>query len=514
MLTFLLAALLAPAQLAGPVGPAEQREITKRVHALLLGRNFVALQKEIDGLLASRRMNADGRRVLEVVLEDVGGERDIWEPLKAWLSSPQASHAAFVLEGAYHIKEAWRARGSGYSHTVSAHGSEQFERMLKLAHASLEKAWRMQPRDPLAPALLIQTATGLGLAEQEMETWFARAVEADPLAYAAYGRKLTYLLPKWRGSEQKAAAYADLCDRKAPPGSRAYTVKLVNYQELAWRTRDQKAFLEAPAVRADVDRLLARWLADFPNSPEAHLFAARMALSRSDRNAGRASLDRALALDPNHEGALLESGQLRHREKDYAGAARELERLTNLDPDNAVAQLWLGYGAETRQLDTALAHYDKAVSLDPTNALAWAARGAARTKRKLFEQAIADLNRAIEIDDTRARPYYDRGFANFSLARTTEAQADFKEAVRLADGLSDAEIQYAREQLRHLEGNARSYYQRAIEHWNEGRYTEAESDFREAIRIADGLTADELQFARQSARQLARYRKRTETDVN
>src|SRR5579884_288521 len=67
---------------------------------------------------------------------------------------------ALVLEGEYHINEAWKARGSGFANTVSAQGWQGFNDHLATARTKLTQAWELHPEWPLAPALMEYVSLG------------------------------------------------------------------------------------------------------------------------------------------------------------------------------------------------------------------------------------------------------------------------------------------------------------------------------------------------------------------
>lgn len=103
---------------------------------------------------------------------------------------------------------------------------------------------------------------------------------------------------------------------------------------------------------------------------------------------------------------------------------------------------------------------DKAIALEPDNALAYASRGAAYLSLGNPERALEDLNKAIELDPNLALAYANRGNANWNLDRFRDAFRDFDKAVELDPKLALAH--YNR-------GNAyaaRGAYQRAVDSYN------------------------------------------------
>src|SRR5437870_530275 len=86
-----------------------------------------------------------------------------------------------------------------------------------------------------------------------------------------------------------------------------------------------------------------------------------------------------------------------------------IEACTHLlrqEPSNAVAYYARGNGyLEMYELDLALVDFSKAIELDPKYADAYIGRGLSQRE---LDKAMVDFNRAIELDPTNARAYYHR----------------------------------------------------------------------------------------------------------
>ena len=86
--------------------------------------------------------------------------------------------------------------------------------------------------------------------------------------------------------------------------------------------------------------------------------------------------------------------------------------------------------------------FDKAIELNPNNALAYFGRGTVYSELKQHERALADFNKSIELDANYTDAYNNRGNVYFALENFDAALKDFDEAVRLNP--NDAEILYNR----------------------------------------------------------------------
>jgi hypothetical protein len=106
---------------------------------------------------------------------------------------------ALVLEGEYHVKEAWKARGGGYAGTVTSQGWQGFHEHSAAARKCFTEAWTLHPEWPLAASRMVYVAMGDADAE-EMRLWFDRAVTAQIDDAGAWSNLRWGLRPRWHGS--------------------------------------------------------------------------------------------------------------------------------------------------------------------------------------------------------------------------------------------------------------------------------------------------------------------------
>jgi tetratricopeptide (TPR) repeat protein len=84
-----------------------------------------------------------------------------------------------------------------------------------------------------------------------------------------------------------------------------------------------------------------------------------------------------------------------------------------------------------REIDHAIADYDKAIEIKPDYAPAYYNRGIAHFEQGDLVLAIADYDKAIEIDRDDPDTYDSRGFAYADLRDYERAIADFDQAIAL-----------------------------------------------------------------------------------
>ena len=120
-------------------------------------------------------------------------------------AGPAYQWLALVLDGERHIIEAWRARGGGYSDSVTKEGWKGFNENLAAARAALTNAWKLQPGFPLAPCRMIYVSLGDSDID-EMRVWFDRTVAAQIDCPRAWKDLRWGLRPRWYGSEKAILA--------------------------------------------------------------------------------------------------------------------------------------------------------------------------------------------------------------------------------------------------------------------------------------------------------------------
>lgn len=84
-----------------------------------------------------------------------------------------------------------------------------------------------------------------------------------------------------------------------------------------------------------------------------------------------------------------------------------------------------------RQLDEAIADYNKAIQLNPEFALAYYGRGSAYNEKGEFVRAIADADRVIEINPQDPEAYANRGSAYVAKGDKDQAIADYRKALQI-----------------------------------------------------------------------------------
>jgi tetratricopeptide (TPR) repeat protein len=117
-----------------------------------------------------------------------------------------------LLKGCFYTEYAEFARW----YAPEADGPESLGKLMvgrsATAAKALKSAYEMDPADPQAATMMLQTMLEIG-DRPEMEKWFQRAMGADPDNLEACRNKLSYLEPKWRGSPEQMLEFARECKK-------------------------------------------------------------------------------------------------------------------------------------------------------------------------------------------------------------------------------------------------------------------------------------------------------------
>jgi tetratricopeptide (TPR) repeat protein len=120
---------------------------------------------------------------------------------------------------------------------------------------------------------------------------------------------------------------------------------------------------------------------------------------------------------------------------DYKGALRLYDDVIRINPKFELA--WANRGGALRNLhrpDEALASFNKALELDPSDAWTYHQRGELSADRGDYAGAIDDYDKAIGINPTYQLTYSAKGFALYQMKRYDDAVQVFDKALELKPG--------------------------------------------------------------------------------
>lgn len=117
----------------------------------------------------------------------------------------------------------------------------------------------------------------------------------------------------------------------------------------------------------------------------------------------------------------------------------------------------------------ALEYLDRAIEIDPQNALAYNNRGVAHFNQTRYNVAIGDYSKALALDPDYADAFHNRGVAHYELAQYENAVADFNEVIRLTPKRAEA------------------FLNRGLAYKKTWRLKEAMADYNHALQLNPAL---------------------------
>ena len=395
---------------------------------------FEDLENYINLLAARKSYTVDGTRVLEYLYQYVGKRIHDSDMLDKWCAKEPSHYSAFIFRGNYYIVQAWKHRGSDLGYTVTEEGRRLFTENLLLAEKDFNKAYSMNPADPNSAASMITVYKGLRRYEEEMDTWFKRAIEADPVAYYAYAKKQDFLRPKWGGTKEKDFAFAEYCDKNAPPKSVVHEIMLDYLMEKArWERKDFSKYYNDPGIKKIIDDVVQRTLKNFPDSASIRSKLAEIETSKG-----------------NYEKAVELYTEILEKDQGNPGALHMRAKL---------------YAVNLGKLDLAESDINRSLESDPEGPDIFDDMAMIAYISSNYEKAIEYYTRAIERKPKYKQFYLLRGSAKISAYQDySSAVEDFKNALRL-DPLLTTAYRLTAQCLQKLNQpeEAKKYYQMALD---------------------------------------------------
>jgi tetratricopeptide (TPR) repeat protein len=163
----------------------------------------------------------------------------------------------------------------------------------------------------------------------------------------------------------------------------------------------------------------------YPNDARLAVFSAQLAFLLNRRDDMRASLARAVALDPDDPEVLLASGGVKAAiDSDIEGALADMRRAAAIAPGNA--SVWNGIGLVESERDATLeaeAAFRRAIAEDPDDPVAYANLAIHILDQNRVDEAGALIDRAFELDPAFHAGYVHRGRYLLQKGRGDEAIA-------------------------------------------------------------------------------------------
>jgi tetratricopeptide (TPR) repeat protein len=174
----------------------------------------------------------------------------------------------------------------------------------------------------------------------------------------------------------------------------------------------------------------------YPKSQRAWITFAGIHTARNEAEAARASLKKAVELDPTFYLPYTNLGfsYLFSEPKDFVKAKKYMKKVVKLNPEKDTLYINLGdtYRAN-QELEKAREAYTKATKLDPTNGIAFLKKGHINSFLGNFDEARTDYQQGITVAQDQQKPTY----ANYK-AFTYLHEGDAKSAIHALQKIFDS----------------------------------------------------------------------------
>ena len=157
----------------------------------------------------------------------------------------------------------------------------------------------------------------------------------------------------------------NIADSREPVVQRGTDQVLPQIPPQALTMFEQAISIMASGDFVDAELRLKEFLLQYPAYPGAHVNLAIIHAQNGNRQAAQASIDAALALNPNHAPALNQLGMLLRRNGNFLEAEAAYLKAVTVSPDYALAHYNLGVLNELylQRLEVALKHFETYQSL-------------------------------------------------------------------------------------------------------------------------------------------------------
>jgi len=298
------------------------------------------------------------------------------------------------------------------------------ERVAKLHGSGNLDRNSLQDIESIPPGLAKQPNIHMRIATIYFEqTLFLRALDEFQLVVAANDYKDPHVLMariyETHGRLDKAIEEFEKV-RKLEPKSLDFLLYTARLYSMMKRTQNAVALLNE-AVQIE------------PENDQLHHSLALAYMAQNENEKAVATMRKALALNPQKDSYYFELGALMEKAGDYKGAIENMRQAIELNPLHSNAHNFLGYmyALEGRDLDQALEHLKKALTIQPRNGYFLDSLGWIYFKKGEPEKALTHIQKALIYTEPDPVLYDHLGDILFSLESYDEASGAWRKSLFL-----------------------------------------------------------------------------------
>ena len=200
-------------------------------------------------------------------------------------------------------------------------------------------------------------------------------------------------------------------------------------------------------------------------------------VQQGDLETARILFEKICIEDANNAEAWMMLGTISGEYFQLNDAIGHLEKALSINPKYIDAYLALAKIQQLKGLqENALVNARRATELDPDSAVAWSTLGNMYRKAGKYEEAVSAIRKAISLN-----PYLPDGHAGLSEAYLCIGK------IRQKSGNTDSAMKHYRCAIEFAPGNAEAYALRGMLHLQQNQINEAESDINRSLAIQPDL---------------------------
>lgn len=259
---------------------------------------------------------------------------------------------------------------------------------------------------------------------------FSKAIELDPTYASAYLERALLWEFEFRDYNAAVADYDKLIQLQ-PGQSRYHGLRARAYQEMGDYKRAISDVEAALAISPDASHqhLLANLKTVVANPDPAIECAAELS-----HVLGVKACSQLIEKNANDADAYIHRANLQRGKKQMEQALADYDKAIELNPRQAA---YFGQRAQLHSMmkapDKELADYSKMIELEPKNAKYYSERATFYSEHSSFDKAVADWTKAIKLDPSAHHYLCDRANDYAALGDAKREKADMKAADKLSD---------------------------------------------------------------------------------